>query len=252
MTATLDTGRGDWCQGLDGAAEDAACEFDVEAAARILQRSENPDVAILRAVNARLLREIALLKQREAHALRLADRDGLTGLYGRRRMSELLAEAVAEAGREGHRLAILFIDLDGFKRINDHYGHAMGDELLTTVAGRIATRARTGAAARSGDVVCRYGGDEFVVLLPRIPDRTAALEVAATIAERVALPCQLAGEELRVTAAIGVSLYPEDGCSPAQLLECADRRMYRGKASAVVPEAAGRSAAPARRRDDKI
>ena len=137
--------------------------------------------------------------------MRLADRDGLTGLYNRRRMPELIGQAIDEAAPLGRRLGVLFIDLDGFKHINDHYGHAIGDELLNTVAGRIATRART------GDIVCRYGGDEFIVLLPHIPDRDAALEVAATIAERVSLPCKVAGEELMVTAAIGVSMYPEDG-----------------------------------------
>ena len=144
------------------------------------------EVAALRSINARLLREIAVLKEREAHALRLADRDGLTGLYNRRRMSELVAAAMDEAKRGGHLLGILFVDLDGFKRINDHYGHAAGDELLTTVAGRIASRARSG-----GDVVCRYGGDEFLVLLPRIPSRDAALEVAATLAAQSRCPTGL-------------------------------------------------------------
>ena len=81
------------------------------------------EVAALRSINARLRREIAALKEREAHALRLADRDGLTGLYNRRRMSELVAAAIGEAERRGHQLGILFIDLDGFKHINDHYGH---------------------------------------------------------------------------------------------------------------------------------
>jgi diguanylate cyclase (GGDEF)-like protein len=203
-------------------------------------------LATLRSINARLLREIDALKEREAHALRLADRDGLTGLYNRRRMSELVAAAIEEAERGGHRLGILFVDLDGFKHINDHYGHAAGDELLTTVAGRIATRARSG-----GDLVCRYGGDEFLILLPRIPGRDAALEVAATLAARVALPCRVAGEELRVTAAIGVSVFPQDGRTAAELLERADAEMYRVKVSAEPEHAAVMATEPRRRREDK-
>jgi diguanylate cyclase (GGDEF)-like protein len=203
------------------------------------------EVATLRSINARLLREIAALKEREAHALRLADRDGLTGLYNRRRMSELIAAAIGEAKRGGHQLGILFVDLDGFKRINDHYGHAAGDALLTTVAGRIASRARTG-----GDVVCRYGGDEFLVLLPRIPGREAALDVAATLAARVALPYRVAGEELRVTAAIGVSVFPQDGRTAVELLERADAEMYRVK-SAEPDEPMVMATEPRRRSEDR-
>ena len=202
-------------------------------------------LATLRAINARLLREIEALKEREAHALRLADRDGLTGLYNRRRMSELIAAAIDAAKRGGYQLGILFVDLDGFKRINDHYGHAAGDELLTTVAGRISTRTRSG-----GDVVCRYGGDEFLVLLPRIPSRAAALEVAATLAALVALPCRVAGEELRVTAAVGVSVFPRDGRTATELLQRADAEMYRVK-GAEPDEVAARATEPRRRSEDR-
>jgi diguanylate cyclase (GGDEF)-like protein len=201
----------------------SSADAPVFAPERRSRSSVKVELETLKSINARLLREIDLLKEREAHALKLADRDGLTGLYNRRRMTELLGQTILEASAQHYRFAVLFIDLDGFKRINDRFGHTLGDELLITVAGRIATRART------GDIVCRYGGDEFIVILPRVPSRSAAEDVAASIGRLVALPCKLSGEELRVTAAVGASLFPDDGQSASELLGRADRLMYRAK-----------------------
>jgi diguanylate cyclase (GGDEF)-like protein len=247
MSDTMTDWRKDEVEEGAGALVDrlrSATRLEHQAPLETAPGSMAAQIATLKSINARLLREIETLKEREAHALRLADRDGLTGLYNRRRMSELVAAAIDEAKRGGHQLGILFIDLDGFKRINDHYGHAAGDELLTTVAARISTRTRAG-----GDVVCRYGGDEFLVLLPRIPSRAAALEVAATLGTLVSLPCRVAGEELRVTAAIGVAVFPRDGRTAAELLERADAEMYRIKAA--EPEHAAVASEPRRRREDK-
>ena len=202
----------------------------------------------LRAINAHLLRELAEMKAREAETQRLADRDGLTGLYNRRRMLELLDSAINDAVLEGQYVGLLFIDLNGFKAVNDEYGHAAGDRLLTTVAARISARVRT------GDIVCRYGGDEFVVILPSAPDPLAVSKVADAIRERVSLPYWISGDEQHLTAAIGESLYPHDGENAATLLHRADAAMYRLKARLARPLVSlGSMPQPrlARRRNDK-
>jgi diguanylate cyclase len=181
---------------------------------------ENPELEALRSANAHLMRELAALREREARAQRLADRDGLTGSYNRRRMMELLDSAIAAGAQQGMSVGLLFVDLNGFKGINDEYGHAAGDKILTTVAMRIAAR------VRSGDSVCRYGGDEFVVILPNVPDAAAVARVADTIRERIALPYFIQGYEQHLTAAVGESMYPRDGASAQQLLHRADQAMY--------------------------
>jgi diguanylate cyclase (GGDEF)-like protein len=209
---------------------------------------EHDEVTALRAINAQLTRELAEIKVREAQAQRLADRDGLTGLYNRRRMFELLESAIAEAAQQWQCVGLLFIDLNGFKAINDEYGHAAGDKILTTVALRIGARVRT------GDIVCRYGGDEFVVLLPSVPDAAAVSRVADVIRERVALPYWIHGSEQHLTAAIGESLYPHDGESADALLQQADQAMYRLKARLSRPLVSLGSAPiqrPSRRRSDR-
>lgn len=205
------------------------------------------ELARLRAINERLLRELEVLRQREAHAQQLAERDGLTGLYNRRRMRELLESAIEQAARQEQCVGVLFIDLNGFKAINDEYGHAAGDKILTTVATRIAAR------VRNTDIVCRYGGDEFVVLLPSVPDAGAVTEVADAIRERVSLPCWIQGDEQHLTASIGQSMYPHDGRTAEQTLHGADLAMYRLKARLVSPRLTLGSVPqqrPSRRRND--
>ena len=205
------------------------------------------EIESLRAVNEHLLRELAALKQREVQAQRLADRDGLTGLYNRRRMLELLNTAVHEAELQGQCVGLLFVDLNGFKAVNDEYGHAAGDRILITAAMRIATR------VRAGDFVCRYGGDEFVVILPGAPDAAAVTQVADTIRRRVALPYWIEGTEQHLTAAVGESMYPHDATSASELLLKADQAMYRLKTRLARPMVSLGSMPephPARRRDD--
>jgi diguanylate cyclase (GGDEF)-like protein len=183
----------------------------------------------LRATVEHQARELAALKEREAQAERLAHRDDLTGLYNRRRMRELLDLAIADAARHGRRVGLLFIDLNGFKSINDEHGHAAGDAILSSVAMRIAGR------VRGGDIVCRFGGDEFVVVLPNVPDAAAVAQVADAIRERVALPYWIDANEHHLTAAIGESMYPHDGESADVLLHHADETMYRLKTRLARP-----------------
>jgi diguanylate cyclase (GGDEF)-like protein len=169
-------------------------------------------------------------------------------MYNRRRMVELLESAITEAARQWQYVGLLFIDLNGFKGINDEYGHAAGDKILTTVATRIAARVRT------GDFVCRYGGDEFVVILPNVPDAQAVTRVADTIRERVALPYWIQDNEQHLTAAIGESMYPHDGDNAEGLLHRADQAMYRLKARLARPMMSLGSAPRqrlTRRRNDK-
>jgi diguanylate cyclase (GGDEF)-like protein len=214
---------------------------------RRITSAELREIESLRAMNAHLLRELAAVKAREAETKRLADRDGLTGLYNRRRMLELLEGAISDAVLQDLHVGLLFIDLNGFKAINDKYGHAAGDKILTTVATRISARVRT------GDICCRYGGDEFVVVLPGVPDPSPVTRVADAIRERVSLPYWIGNEQQQLTASIGESMYPYHGENAAKLLHRADEAMYRLKARIVRP-GSGFPLAPqrlTRRRNDK-
>jgi diguanylate cyclase (GGDEF)-like protein len=185
------------------------------------------EIDALRAHNNRLLREIAQLKEREEQTHRLADQDELTGLSNRRRLLARLEAAIAVAARLHHHVALLFIDLDGFKDVNDRFGHAIGDALLKAVGARIAAR------ARKSDVVCRYGGDEFVVVLPELSNSADAVQIAETIRGRLAMPYLIEGRELRVTASVGAAHYPQDGDKAEHLLQRADQSMYHAKGGAT-------------------
>jgi diguanylate cyclase (GGDEF)-like protein len=179
----------------------------------------------LRAENARLVRSLAAVARGAATARRIARRDGLTGLPNRLFLIERLQSAMAAAGRQRSRLALLFIDLDGFKTVNDTFGHLVADRLLAAVASRIA------ACVRVDDIACRYGGDEFVAMLTSLGDASVAIGVSQKIRDRVADTYTISGHEIRITASIGIAVYPDEGTRWGALLSHADAAMYRDKAS---------------------
>ena len=167
--------------------------------------------------------DITERKRAEDQIKELAYHDALTGLPNRLLFHDRLSVAVAQAHRSASRLAILFLDLDRFKVINDSLGHSLGDRLLREVAERLQL------AVRQGDTVARLGGDEFILLLPGIGRAEDAAKVAEKILETLKHPVRLQSRELFVTASIGISLYPEDGLDPESLIKNADTAMYRAK-----------------------
>jgi diguanylate cyclase (GGDEF)-like protein len=175
----------------------------------------------------RLLRERREVARRIAaeHEIRtLAFHDALTGLPNRRQFNDALKVAVAAPPRAGASHGVLMLDLNGFKRINDVYGHAAGDELLIHVGARISS------AVREGDMVARLGGDEFAVLATHLSGPEAATSLARRIIEELEPAIQAAGGEHVIASAIGIALTPQDGSSPAELLRKADIALYRAKA----------------------
>ena len=170
-----------------------------------------------------LKHQAALLQRTVAQARQFACHDELTGLPNRRVLLDRYNQAVALAQRQGRRVGLLFLDLNEFKKVNDVHGHAAGDGILRQVAERLR------ACIRTSDTACRYGGDEFVVLLPELAGRESALAAARKIRARLAVPCIVGGVEITVTASIGVAVYPVDGNEFGDLMRMSDGLMYRDK-----------------------
>ncbi|HSG88133.1 MAG TPA: EAL domain-containing protein [Pseudomonadales bacterium] len=167
--------------------------------------------------------DITEMKENRERMEKLAFYDTLTNLANRRLFNDRLEQAVRHCARSGEPAALLYLDLDNFKRVNDTLGHDAGDELLRVVAERLR------ACVRAEDTVARPGGDEFTILLTHVRDADAAGRVASKVLRALDAPIRLDGHEFRVTTSIGVTLAPDDGCDPKTLLRNADLAMYRAK-----------------------
>jgi diguanylate cyclase (GGDEF)-like protein len=202
--------------------------------------SMRTDVTALKLAEARLAELLASEQSARAqveqarhlldeHNRQLAEqvrRDALTGLASRSAFLEHLTLALSRASRQAQAAAVLYLDLDSFKQVNDAHGHAAGDRLLQIIAERLR------AVARKTDLVARHGGDEFLLLLADL-DREQAPEIAAEIAGRIhqaiAQPVTLDGISARVSTSIGIALYPDDATDVDALIAAADAEMYRSK-----------------------
>lgn len=184
---------------------------DIQWSARWL-----PDYAVRIAIG----REVTELRLAEQALEHLADHDALTDLPNRHRLQRELRYAIAHAAKTGDGLSVLYVDLDGFKAINDRSGHDAGDRLLREIAQRLQQ------GLRQGDLVARVGGDEFVALLPGCRDADAARTIAEGLRARLSPPYMLPEGLFRLDASFGIACFPADGSDAASLLAHADRAMY--------------------------
>lgn len=171
------------------------------------------------------LRDITEQKRSEAEIWHKANFDGLTGLANRSLCRDRLERELAQARRRQHKLGVLFLDLDGFKGINDSLGHAAGDELLVEVARRLQR------CVREQDTAARFGGDEFVLLVNDLAEREDLRRVAEEVVAVSGQPFSLGGQSCRISCSVGVAVFPDDASEGDGLLECADAALYRSKRS---------------------
>ena len=195
---------------------------EIDESRRLLRNAQH-QIAILVEQNAGLQKELIALEQREAQALHLAYHDGLTGLPNRNLLQDRFHQTISQADRHHKPLALLMVDLDDFKLVNDMLGHASGDKLLQAVALRLTT------GIRAADTACRYGGDEFVIMLSEIDSPDIATTLASEICWRLSEPYIIDGHSVHMAVSVGVAVYPGDGHTFEDLMKQADMSMYRTK-----------------------
>ena len=207
-----------YAQGILHKQEIALRESNRELDVRVAERTH-----ALAGINSQLEAEVLERRRAEARLAHLAHHDTLTSLPNRLQFAEHLQRSVSKAERNRHQLAVLFIDLDRFKTVNDTLGHAVGDELLIEVARRLTGQ------LRGGDLLARLGGDEFVCILEETQAPQDASRVAEKLIACIAAPLSIQGHDLGISASIGISLFPADGMDGGNLLRAADTAMYQAK-----------------------
>ncbi len=230
---------------LQGDIAEAECQLDAHPVAQLLEANEHLVAEVLRA-RAAADTAAATAAQALLEATRSAGLDVLTQLPNRVLLMDRLAQAMAGAQRRGARAAVLFLDLNGFKRVNDRLGHAVGDLVLKEVASRLAS------CTRAADTVSRHGGDEFLVVMAEIGQAEDALLIADKLGSALADPCRVGEHRIEMSVSIGISLYPDDGEDAHMLIDRADTAMYAAKRQGVrrclygaaMPGSRGALAAP--------
>ena len=224
----------------DAPLQDLKRQNDAISAALLNARTELAEVraeldrhkatSLLREVNEQLVLSLIAanvhadeITQASTELRHLARTDQLTGLANRTCLFDRLAQAICHARRHGEVAALVYLDLNNFKQINDTFGHAVGDRVLVATASCIA------ATVRACDTVCRYGGDEFLVLLSEVHQATEITLVVEKIEAALALPKSIGDQVFELSASCGVSIFPEDGTDAETLINCADAAMYRTK-----------------------
>ncbi|UHD47831.1 GGDEF domain-containing protein [Aureimonas altamirensis] len=209
----------------DGITEISAIELDIRCADQSLRTVLHRGIKLNEiAIGIAVFEDISDRRKIEDTLRRIAYEDPLTGLSNRRALQELWQQVARDMHGTDTMTAVLLVDLDGFKRINDTLGHDAGDDTLIAVAERLRD------SVRGGDLVCRIGGDEFAILVPGLHDSKLVEQMCWRIGVAMSLPIMIHGKPIIVRASIGASLHPQDGNELQGLLKRADEALYRRKA----------------------
>ena len=186
---------------------------------RVLANSQK-QIEILKTINRCQKQKLIRFARKLVQAYHLGYYDELTNLPNRRLLLNRLKQAMAQSDRQHNKIALLFIDVDKFKGVNDKLGHETGDKLLKQFAERLIN------SIRYGDTACRYGGDEFVIMLPEIDDMEDVAAVTKKICDQLSMPYLVNGAVIEVSASIGTTVYPAGGRNCCELIKHADIAMY--------------------------